>query len=92
MQISQISNTRKISQFWCFGHSSPRPVTIGKIPRQCAIRLHLRSIHAIIKVDISKTNTMYHMRTLGASKCMHVVHSVGFRLVLVLGISISLGQ
>ena len=28
---------------------------------------------------------MYHMHTLGASKCMHVVHSVGFRWVLVLG-------
>ena len=27
-----------------------------------------------------KTNTMYHMHTLGASKCMHVVHSVGFAL------------
>ena len=25
-----------------------------------------------------KTNIMYHMHTLGASKCMHVVHSVGF--------------
>ena len=28
---------------------------------------------------------MYHMHTLGASKCMHVVHSVSFRKVLVLG-------
>ena len=27
-----------------------------------------------------KTNTMYHMHTLGASKCMHVVHSVGFAM------------
>ena len=25
----------------------------------------------------AKINTMYHMHTLGASKCMHVVHSVG---------------
>ncbi len=25
-----------------------------------------------------KTNTMYHMHILSASKCMHVVHSVGF--------------
>ena len=27
-----------------------------------------------------KTNTMYHMHTLGASTCMHVVHSVGFAM------------
>ena len=27
-----------------------------------------------------KTNTMYHMHTLGASKGMHVVHSVGFAM------------
>ena len=27
----------------------------------------------------SKTNTMYHMHTLGAFKCMHVVHTGGFR-------------
>ena len=33
-----------------------------------------------------KTHTMYHMHTLGASKCMRVVHSVGFRSVLLLGI------
>ena len=32
-----------------------------------------------------KTNTMYHIHTLGASKCMHVVHSVGLRSLLVLG-------
>ena len=32
------------------------------------------------------TNTMYHMHTFSDSKCMHVVHSVGFRSVLVLGI------
>ena len=31
------------------------------------------------------TNTMYHMHTLGASKCMHVIHSVGFAIVVVLG-------
>ena len=29
-----------------------------------------------------KTNTMYHMHTLDASKCMHVVHSVGFAIVV----------
>ena len=29
-----------------------------------------------------KTNTMYHMHTLGASKCMHVVHSVGFAIAV----------
>ena len=34
---------------------------------------------------ILQTNTMYYMHTLGASKCMHVVHSVGFRFALVLG-------
>ena len=28
----------------------------------------------------SKTNTMYHMHTLGASKCMLVVHSVGIAM------------
>ena len=28
---------------------------------------------------------MYHMHTLDAFKCMHVVHSVGFRITLVLG-------
>ena len=32
-----------------------------------------------------KTNTMYHMHSLGASKCMHVVHSVGF--VIAVGFS-----
>ena len=31
---------------------------------------------------------MYYMHTLDASKCMHVVHSVGFRSVLVLSIHI----
>ena len=29
-----------------------------------------------------KTNNMYHMHTLGASKCMHVVHSVGFAIAV----------
>ena len=29
--------------------------------------------------------TMYHMLTLGASKCMHVVHSVGFAIVVGFG-------
>ena len=33
------------------------------------------------KVKPPKTNTMYHMHTSGASKCMHVVHSVvGFAM------------
>ena len=32
-----------------------------------------------------KTNTMYHMHTLGASKCMHVVHSVGFAIAVGFG-------
>ena len=36
------------------------------------------------KVCLPKTNTMYHMHTLGAFICKHVVHSVGFRKVLVL--------
>ena len=32
-----------------------------------------------------KTNTIYHMYTLGASKCMHMVHSVGFAIVVGFG-------
>ena len=44
---------------------------------------HSRSITKV-KPPISnthrKTNTMYHMHTLGASKCMHVVHSVDFAM------------
>ena len=32
-----------------------------------------------------KTNTMYDMHTLGASKCMHVVHSVGFVIAVGFG-------
>ena len=28
---------------------------------------------------------MYHMHTLGASKCMHVVHSVGFAIAIGFG-------
>ena len=32
-----------------------------------------------------KTDTMYHMHTLGASKCMHVVQSVGFAIVVAFG-------
>ena len=38
------------------------------------------------KVCVPKTNTMYHLHTLGAFKCMHVVHSVEvLRSVVVLG-------
>ena len=46
------------------------------------------------KVCRPKTNTILkptlcttciHLKALGAFKCMHVVHSVGFRIVLVLG-------
>ena len=32
-----------------------------------------------------KTNTKYHMHTLGASKCTHVVHSVGFAIAVGFG-------
>ena len=39
----------------------------------------------IIMVEPPKPNTMYHMLTLGASKCMHVVHSVGFAIVVGFG-------
>ena len=42
------------------------------------------------KVCIPKSNTMYHMHILDASKCVHVVHSVGFKSVLILGIHTSL--
>ena len=38
------------------------------------------------KTNIDRiTNTMYHMHTLGASKCMHVVHSVGFAITVGFG-------
>ena len=37
------------------------------------------------KVKPPKTNTMYHMHTLGASKRMHVVHSVGFVIAVGFG-------
>ena len=37
------------------------------------------------KVEPPKTNTMYHMYTLGVSKCMHVVHSVGFAIAVGFG-------
>ena len=50
--------------------------------------LHTRCLKyglELSKICLFKTNTMYHMHTLGASKCMHVVRSVGFRSVLVLG-------
>ena len=41
---------------------------------------HSRSIYfTCYMVSRPKINTMYHMHTFGASKCMHVVHSVGFR-------------
>ena len=36
------------------------------------------SFYVYTKIEPPKTNTMYHMHTLGASKCMHVVHSVDF--------------
>ena len=36
-------------------------------------------------VSHPKTNTMYHIHTFGASKCMHVIHSVGFKKLLILG-------
>ena len=42
------------------------------------------------KVCIPKSNTMYHMYILDASKCVHVVHSIGFKSVLILGIHTSL--
>ena len=35
--------------------------------------------------QLPKPNTMYYMHTFGSTKCMHVVHSVGFRKLLVLG-------
>ena len=45
-----------------------------------------RSCHSVLVYKVKtpktntyrKTNTMYQMHTLGASKCMLVVHSVGF--------------
>ena len=43
--------------------------------------INLRNIYKVKPPKTNthrKTNTMYHMHTLGASKCMHVVHSVGF--------------
>ena len=42
--------------------------------------LALTKVNTPISNIDHKTNTMYHMHTLGASKCMHVVHSVGFAM------------
>ena len=38
-----------------------------------------------------KTHTMYHMQTLGASKCMHVVHSSTKRMHVVHSVGFAFG-
>ena len=58
------------------------------LPHQCKTQNESEQIRRIktykVKPPIPNThhkiNTMYHMHTLGASKCMHVVHSVGFAM------------
>ena len=51
---------------------------VAYIPRPC--KRCKTKVESPISNTHRKTNSMYHMHTLGASKCMHVVHIVGFAM------------
>ena len=61
----------------CCGHPIPTTIVEGLL---ASIKVEPPKIN-----NDRKTNTMYHMHTLGASKCMHVVHSVGFVIAVGFG-------